>query len=82
MLVFVERLMIKEMYRKGVPIYEITRRTGRDSKSNRQMVTTSLVAAPKSRKRQAREIVPYVPYLERRRCVSFLNGCARCQYVS
>jgi len=82
MLVPVERLMIKEMYRKSVSTYEITRRTGRDRKSNRQMVTTSLVAAPKSRKRQACVIDPYVPYLESRICGSFLNVCARCHYDS
>jgi len=82
MLILVERLMIKEMYRKGVSISEITRRTGRDRKSIRKMVTTPLVAAPKSRKRQARKIDPYVPYLESRICVYFLNGCARYQYDS
>jgi hypothetical protein len=81
MLVLVERLMIKEMYRKSVSKYEITRRTGRDRESNRQMVTTSLVAAPNSRKRQACVIDPYVPNLESRICVYFLHGCARCHYV-
>jgi len=59
MLILMGRLMIKEMYRKGVSIRAITRRTGRESKS----ITNSLVAVPKSRKKQVRKIDPYVHYL-------------------
>ena len=38
MLTVEERFMIKEMYRKGVSISEIARRTGRDRKTIRQLV--------------------------------------------
>jgi transposase len=74
MLILVERLMIKKMYNKGVSIRAITHRTGRERKSIWQKVTTSVVAAPKSRKKQARKIDPYMPYLESRICDYFLNG--------
>ncbi len=38
MLALEERFMIREMYRKGVSISEIARRTGRDRKTIRQAV--------------------------------------------
>ena len=66
--------MIKEMYRKGISISEIARRTGRDRKTIRQMVTAPLIAAPKSRKQQPRKIDPYVPYLESRITDGVLNA--------
>jgi transposase len=74
MLTLEERFMIKEMYRKGISISEIARRTGRDRKTIRQMVTAPLVAAAKARKMQPRKIDPYVPYLESRINDGVLNA--------
>ena len=74
MLTLEERFMIKEMYRKGVSISEIARRTGRDRKTIRQWVTAPLVAPPKPRKMRPRKIDPYVPYLQSRLGDGVLNA--------
>jgi transposase len=42
-----ERFMIREMYRKGVSISEIARRTGRDRKTIRQVVNAPELAPAK-----------------------------------
>ena len=54
MLTVEERFMIKEIYRKGVSISEKARRTGRDRKTIRQVVTAPLVPALKPRKMRPR----------------------------
>src|SRR3954449_3361145 len=75
MLVIEERFMIKEMYRKGVSISEIARRTGRDRKTIRQVVNAPLRAvAPAPRKPKPCKIDPYIPYLEQRIEEGVLNA--------
>lgn len=76
MLTLEERFMIKEMYRKGVSISEIARRTGRDRKTIRQLVTAQLVMPPKPRAMRPRKIDPYVPYLQSRLGDGVLNAQA------
>ena len=46
MLALEERFMIREMYRKGVSISEIARRTGRDRKTIRQAVNAPDLLKP------------------------------------
>jgi transposase len=74
MLTVEERFMIKEMYRKGVSNSEIARRTGRDRKTIRQLVTAPLIPSPKPRKERLRKIDPYVPYLQSRISDGVLNA--------
>jgi transposase len=74
MLTVEERFMLKERYRKGVSISEIARRTGRDRKTIRQLVTAPLIPAPKPRKERPRKIDPYVPYLQSRISDGVLNA--------
>ncbi len=81
MLTLEERFMIKEMYRKGVSISEIARRTGRDRKTIRQLVTAPLVPSPKARKLRPRKIDPYVPYLENRLSDGVLNVDVKRDYL-
>ena len=50
-----DRFMIKEMYRKGVSSSEIARRTGRDRKTIRHLVTAPVVPSPKPRKMRPRK---------------------------
>src|SRR6266849_6220635 len=70
-----ERFMIREMYRKGVSISEIARRTGRDRKTIRQIVTApDLAAAKHARQVKACKIDPYAPYLEQRMAEGVLNA--------
>jgi transposase len=61
-----ERFMIKDLYGQGVTISEIARRTGHDRKTIRAIIKAPLTPAPKSRKRKARKLDPYVPYLQKR----------------
>lgn len=75
MLVIEERFMIKDMYRKGVSISEIARRTGRDRKTIRQIVTApGLAVVPAPRKPKPCKIDPYLPYLEQRMEEGVLNA--------
>src|SRR5579875_2323044 len=75
MFVIEERFIIKEMYRKGVSISEIARRTGRDRKTIRQIVTApALAVAPAPRKPKPCKIDPYIPYLEQRMEEGVLNA--------
>ncbi len=70
-----ERFMIREMYRKGVSISEIARRTGRDRKTIRQTVSTPDLSPPKqARQVQSCKIDPYAPYLEQRMAEGVLNA--------
>ena len=55
MLALEERFMIRELYRTGVSISEIARRTGRDRKTIRQIATApEMRASKKARKLKAR----------------------------
>ncbi len=75
MLALEERFMIRELYRKGVSISEIARRTGRDRKTNRHIATAPDLSPPKPQ-RQAKpsKIDAYAPYLERRIAEGVLNA--------
>jgi transposase len=54
-----ERFMIRDLYRKGVSISAIARRTGRDRKTIRKIITGELVTKPVRRKRrQATKLTP------------------------
>ena len=75
MLALEERFMIREMYRKGVSISEIARRTGRDRKTIRQTVNAPDLLPPKQpRQVKACKIDPYAPFLEQRMADGVLNA--------
>lgn len=75
MLALEERFMIREMYRKGVSISEIARRTGRDRKTIRQAINAPDLSSPKQpRQVKACKIDPYTPYLEQRIAEGVLNA--------
>ena len=75
MLALEERFMIRELYRKGVSISEIARRTGRDRKTIRHIATAPELSPPKPpRQAKACKIDPYAPYLERRIAEGVLNA--------
>lgn len=77
MLTVEDRFVIKDLFRKGVSISEIARRTGHDRKTIRQVVTTPLLVSPADRpprKRRAHKLDPYVPYLEHRIAEGVLNA--------
>jgi transposase len=72
-----EQFMIKELYRNGVSISAIARRTGRDRKTIRRIIHSPLKPAPTlrhPRKRRARKLDPYLPYLEQRIQDGVLNA--------
>ncbi len=75
MLALEERFMIRELYRKGVAISEIARRTGRDRKTIRHIATAPDLSPPKpQRQAKACKIDAYAPYLERRIAEGVLNA--------
>src|SRR5258708_8925346 len=75
MLALEERFMIREMYRKGISISEIARRTRRDRKTIRQIVNApDLAPAKPSRQVKVCKIDPYAPYLEQRMCEGILSA--------
>src|SRR3989440_4282206 len=75
MLALEERFMIREMYRKGVSISEIARRTGRDRKTIRQAVNSPDLLPPKQvRQVMTCKIDPYTPYLEQRMAEGVFNA--------
>lgn len=75
MLALEERFMIREMYRKGVSISELARRTGRDRKTIRQTVNAPDLSPPKHpRHVKACKIDPYTAYLEQRMAEGVLNA--------
>lgn len=61
-----ERFMIQDLYRQGMSISEIARRTGRDRKTVRSIVTGPLLPVAKVRQPKPRKIDPFVVYLEAR----------------
>ena len=61
-----ERFMIQELFRSGVSISEIARRTGRDRKTVRAVINGPLIPATNKRLPKTRKIDPFVTYLERR----------------
>lgn len=75
MLALEERFMIREMYRKGVSISEIARRTGRDRKTIRQIAMAPDLSTPRPpRHIKGRKIDPYAPYLEQRITEGVVNA--------
>ena len=75
MLALEERFMIREMYRKGVSISEIARRTGRDRKTIRQIATAPDLSPPmQPRHIKACKVDPYAPYLEQRLAEGVVNA--------
>jgi hypothetical protein len=67
--------MIRELFRKGVSISEIARRTGRDRKTIRQIVNApELAPARHPRQVKACKIDPYLPYLEQRMAEGVFNA--------
>lgn len=69
--------MIKELYRTGVSISAIARRTGRDRKTIRRIILRPLKLAPtlrRPRKQRARKLDPYIAYLEQRIQDGVLNA--------
>jgi transposase len=75
MLALEERFMIRELYRKGVSISEIARRTGRDRKTIRQIATApGLSPAKPTHQAKVCKIDPYAPYLEKRMAEGVLNA--------
>lgn len=62
MLTLEERFVIRELYRKGISTNDIARRTGRDRKTIRQIVTAPQAGpTPSLRKPRPRKPDPYVP---------------------
>lgn len=75
MLALEERFMIREMYRKGVSISEIARRTGRDRKTIRQIATAPDLSPPRQpRHIKGCKIDPYASYLEQRIAEGVVNA--------
>jgi transposase len=66
--------MIQELFRNGVSISEISRRTGRDRKTVRSVINGPLMPAVKARPPRVRKIDPFVAYLEKRIGQGVLNA--------
>jgi transposase len=78
MLALEERFMIREMYRKGVSMSEIARRTGRDRKTIRQTISALDLSPPKQpRQVKVCKIDPYALYVEQRMAEGVLNARKR-----
>jgi transposase len=60
------RYMIRELYRKGVTISEIARRTGHDRKTIRAALQGPLQPAPQQRALRSKKLDAFGPYLEQR----------------
>lgn len=69
-----ERFMIQDLYRQGVSISEIARRTGRDRKTVRNIATGPLLPVARARKPKPRKLDPFVAYLEGRMEQGVLNA--------
>lgn len=74
-----ERFMIHDLYRKGVSISEIARRTGHDRKTVRSLLHQPVVPAVMPIAPRPRKIDPYLPYLEQRIADGVLNGRKLCR---
>lgn len=60
------RFMIKDLYRNGVTISEIARRTGHDRKTIRMIVLGPVNPLPQKRRARPSKLDAFKPYLERR----------------
>jgi len=74
-----ERFVIHDLYRKGVSISEIARRTGHDRKTVRSLLLQPVVPAVQPVIPRPRKIDPYLPYLEQRIADGVLNGRKLCR---
>lgn len=74
--------MIQELFRSGVSISEIARRTGRDRKTVRAVINGPLIPATNKRLPKTRKIDPFVTYLERRIEHGVLNAEKLYQEIS
>ncbi len=74
MLTVEDRFVIKDVYRAGVSISEIARRTGHDRKTIRHMVAAPLVEERHPRARRRQKLDPFVPYLKERIGLGVLNA--------
>jgi transposase len=68
------RFVIRDLYRQGVSVSEIARRTGHDRKTVRKVIHEPLQPERKPRRSKRRKIDPYVPYLEQRIDAGVLNA--------
>jgi transposase len=68
-----KRLMIKELYLKGVTVSDIARETGHDRKTVRAALNGPACPRQQKRKAKARKLDPFVPYLEKRIAEGVLN---------
>jgi transposase len=67
------RFMIRNMYRNGVTISDIARRTGHDRKTVRATLKGSADPPPKKRKAKPKKIDPFIAYLEKRMAEGVFN---------
>lgn len=74
MLTVEDRFMIKDLYRQGISISEIARRTGHDRKTIRAILQMPLMAKPAARQPKPRKIDAYIPYLEKRMAAGVFNS--------
>jgi transposase len=69
-----DRFMMKELYRRGVSMSEIARRTGHDRKTVRAALARPVLAPRRSPPPRASKLDPYAAYLERRVGEGVLNA--------
>jgi len=69
-----ERFMIQDLYRKGVSISEIARRTACDRKTVRRAIAEPLVPEPREGRRTAHKLDAFVDYLHKRMEEGVLNA--------
>ena len=74
MLCVEDRFMIKDLFRAGVSISEIARRTGHDRKTVRQALQAPLLLGLRPRPPRSRKIDPFLSYLEQRVTLGVLNA--------
>jgi transposase len=68
------RFMIRDLYRQGVSISEIARRTGHDRKTIRHIINAPLILASSEQRPRSHKIDPYISYIERRMELGVLNA--------
>jgi transposase len=69
-----ERFMFRELYRRGVSINEIARRTAHDRKTVRAALTRPVLAPRRAPPPRPSKLDPYVAYLEGRVAEGVLNA--------
>ena len=69
-----DRFVIKDMFRQGVSVSEIARRTGHDRKTVRNAINTPLLAPKPPRTPRRCKIDPFIPYLQKRVAIGVLNA--------